>query len=455
MRSSRKKPRRPALAAARAPFRAAEHGFALPTAIIVTFIVVLITGAAIAVSVQSSTSSTRDNSVKAELEAAEAGLQVATYRLNELEPTDLQCIAEDKTESEESSCKDSAEALGNNATFRYWTTLRLKAGAKCAGRTVEAEAGYVQRCITAEGKVNGVEPAVRLQTRVVGDEGGLLFPINGLFGSESVEIAPNASIKAPGGSNLKFKINNNASVEGVYLGRSAPETQPELGKHATSGPVTRQSTDYVLNPVNTGSSATRNTNYRIENGLKSPPVSPYDTSSNVSYNGETRNLEVGNNGTLTLGGERYNFCNLTAALGATITVKEGVKTRIYIDSPNDPTSKCKAGDGKLLINNGSNIVNPSKDPSALQIFVYDGSGGTAEISNNVVFYGTIYAPYSTVFLYNNAEVFGAVAAKVVNVKNQGTFYADKRLEGLREPNGSYHRVAWEQCTRGSGASEGC
>ena len=87
--------------------------------------------------------------------------------------------------------------------------------------------------------------------------------------------------------------------------------------------------------------------------------------------------------------------------------------------------------------------------------MYDGSGGTAEISNNVQFYGTIYAPYSTVNMYNNAEVFGAIAAKAVNVKNQGTFSSDKRVEGLREPGGAYHRVVWEQCTRGSGASEGC
>jgi Tfp pilus assembly protein PilX len=438
----------------RAP-AAAQHGFALPSVIIVLFVIILLTGAAIALSVQSSTSTTRDNNVKAELESAEAGLRVAVFRLNELEPSASQCIDEGSVQSAEGNCKDSSESLGNGATFSYWTTLPLKAGQTCAGRTVEEAAGVTQRCVTSQGTVNAVQPAVRLQARVASTDGKPLFPINGLFGSESVEIAPNATIKAPGGSNFKFRLNNNASVESVYLGKSAPETQPEVGKHASTGTVTRQSTDYVLNPVNTGSSATRNSNYRIENGLKNPPVAPSDESSSVSYNGATRNLEVGNNGTLTLGGKVYNFCNLTAALGATITVKEGVKTRIYIDSPNDPTSKCKPGDGKLLINNGSNILNPARDPSALQIYVYDGSGGIAEVSNNVEFYGTIYAPYSTVNMYNNAEVFGAIAAKAVNVKNQGIFSSDKRVEGLREPGGAYHRVVWEQCTRGSGASEGC
>src|SRR2546430_9352055 len=58
-----------------------------------------------------------------------------------------------------------SELLGNQASFRYWTTVALKAGEKCAGRTVTAITGYIQRCITSEGSVNGVEPAVRLQDR--------------------------------------------------------------------------------------------------------------------------------------------------------------------------------------------------------------------------------------------------------------------------------------------------
>ena len=89
------------------------------------FVVILLTGAAIAVSVQSSTSTTRDNNVKAEIEAAEAGLRVAVFRLNELEPTALQCIDEGSVQSAESSCKDGSESLGNGATFGYWTTLPL------------------------------------------------------------------------------------------------------------------------------------------------------------------------------------------------------------------------------------------------------------------------------------------------------------------------------------------
>jgi hypothetical protein len=445
-------PTAPARRTARALVRGREAGFALPSAIIVLFVITMLTSAAIVVATQSSTSTTRDNNVKAEIEAAEAGLHVASYRMSQLEPTKAQCINESEAvEPGNSPCHDSSESLGNGATFQYWTTVPLKAGEACAGRKAVAEPGVFQRCVTSEGTVNGVQPAVRLQVRVAAPP---LFPINGLIGLESVEIANNAKVQAPGGTNGKFRINNNASMESVTLGQSAPVTQPEVGKGGSSGPVTREPTNLTLAPVNPGTSATENSDYRIENGLKSPKVAPYDESSNVAYSGVTRTLAVGAGGSLTLNGEIYNFCNFTAGIGATITLGAKVKpTKIFIDSPNDPSGKCKAGDGKLSIANNANIVNPAKEASALQIYVYDGSGGPVELSNNVIFYGTIYAPNSTVEIHNNAEFFGAVAGRVIDLKNNGTFHSEKNVENLRA--GPYRRAVWEQCERGSGATEGC
>ena len=63
-----------------------QAGFVLPTAIIVTMIVTVLAGAAIKISTQTSKSTTRDVSTKAALEAAEGGLQVASYRINQLKP---------------------------------------------------------------------------------------------------------------------------------------------------------------------------------------------------------------------------------------------------------------------------------------------------------------------------------------------------------------------------------
>src|ERR1700730_9349599 len=91
-----------------------EAGFALATAMIILVIITALTRAAIMVQVPTSPSTTLDTNAKADLAAAEAGLQVASYRLTQLKPEKTQCI--DETAAVTSGCKDSPESLGNNAT---------------------------------------------------------------------------------------------------------------------------------------------------------------------------------------------------------------------------------------------------------------------------------------------------------------------------------------------------
>src|SRR2546429_8448483 len=157
--------------------RTGEAGFALPGAIIVLVIITLLTGAAITAATQTSSSTTRDTNVKVEIEAAEAGLHIAGYRLSQLKPSESQCVGETKVETEESKCKDSSESLGNGASFSYKTTKPLKVGDECAGRKLAIiPSGIALRCVTSEGSVNSVEPPVRLQAQVKSTVGEALFP---------------------------------------------------------------------------------------------------------------------------------------------------------------------------------------------------------------------------------------------------------------------------------------
>src|SRR5437016_6653850 len=122
----------------------AQGGFALPSAIVILFIITVLIAAAISVASQTSTSTTHDDNVKAEFEAGEAGQHVASYRLSQLEPSETQCINESEAvEPAKSPCHDNNESLGNEASFRYWTTVGLKAGELCAGRKVVAITGYI------------------------------------------------------------------------------------------------------------------------------------------------------------------------------------------------------------------------------------------------------------------------------------------------------------------------
>ena len=177
-------------------FRRTE-GFALLTAILVLLVVGLLAAAAIGVAMRTSSSTTRDNSVKAALEAAEAGLQVATYRISEIKPSETQCIAGGTAETPASGtyCAVSpTEALGNGASFRHWTSLPLTGSSKCAGKLVELKAGYNSRCITAEGKVGSVNQ--RLAANVQSSLSEPLFKVEGILGLTEVKVS--GSVKIPG-----------------------------------------------------------------------------------------------------------------------------------------------------------------------------------------------------------------------------------------------------------------
>ena len=224
-----------------------------------------------------------------------------------------------------------------------------------------------------------------------------------------------------------------------------------MGNGGSAGTVTKEPTPLTFTPVNPGDSATQNSNYRIEKGLKSPKEGEYDESSGVTYQSATRSITVGTS--LTLEGEVYNFCNFTTGGGAKVTVKHR-PTKIYIDSPSDPGSNCPAGSGKFYMANSSNFENPNKEAAALQIYVYDeASGQPVELFNNTVFYGVLYAPNSTINVHNNNEIYGAIVGNIVSLKNNNTFHSDNSAAGLLAR--PYQRAVWEQCTKGSGASEGC
>ncbi len=445
---------------------AAQAGIALPVAIIVLFILTMLIAAAVSVALDTNSSTLRDNNVKAALEAAETGLRVATYRLNMLDPGAEKCI--NKTEAtvpeKGNYCQEKeAEQLGNHSEFSYTTTRALEAGVagddECVGATVENKSGVIQRCITSVGTVNGVSR--RTEARVASFTATPLFPVNGIFGLEEVSLSNNIEAQAPAGTNGKLKLSNNTSVESTTLGKGG---EVILSNHAVSGPVTTESSQFVLSPVQPGRSAEmaaagncaaetgKNCDLRIANGLKSPQVEPKDQSTGTEFITEnskkeaTRELKITNNGSLTLNGGLYNFCNFIASNNVTITLGTGVRTAIFIDNHEDPNSKCPKGSGKFEISNNSNFVNLSQDPTALQIFVFGGEGGTVSISNNATFYGTIYAPSSTVSISNNGGVAGAVAAKVVDLSNNTKFKSDNRVKELQATTvGLAYRTAWEEC----------
>jgi Tfp pilus assembly protein PilX len=443
-----------------------DAGFVLPTALIVLLILLLLTGAAIAVATQTSTSTTRDDNTKAALEAAEAGLHTASYRLSKLEPKPTSCI-NDKAVVE-SNCESGSEPLGNGATFEYWTTKGLAAGESCSGETISAQEYVTQRCITSVGKVNGVQR--RLQARVALNRPPL-FEINGIFGYKSVSIKQASELKGAIGTNGTVTLTNGDTVTEVVLGPSGKlegsgaqtvsrvakafeRARVPIGESATSATTTAE----CIPPTN-GEAAGKNCDFLITNGT--------DTSTGVTFNAATRALTLKENASsMVLKGGIYNFCSFVAeGNNSKIETVLGERVEIFIDSAQRAGSGCtksqSPGSGTLsLAKNGLSIKNPNPNATYLQIYVYDGSGGTIEIKNNSAseFYGTIVAPESKLIIGNGGSFIGAIIANELELANGFNFTWEGKIRELLKETTSYERKAWEECPpthTGTNPGEGC
>jgi Tfp pilus assembly protein PilX len=457
---------------------ASEAAFALPSAMIVLFVMVVLTGAAIAVATQSSSSTARDDNVKAELEAAEAGLQVATYRLGQLEPSESQCINRSeallaKTPAEqEGKCKDAAESLGNGASFQYWTSLPLKAGEKCAGRVVVAITGTAQRCVTSEGAVDGVEPNVRLETLVSGTPGKALFPVKGFIGLTEVVVSGSVSVPGVVASNGKIIGEGSANFErgfelcppngtfqpaagaerkhsGVKI--AGKEEDPPLEKTRKAGPP-----ECLMEAQVTSTHATeaRNDDSRIGTADK--------LEGTYAWSEKTYTLALESNAKLTLEGSKYYFCNFKASRNSRLKIPATVTkvVEIFIDSPEDPASRCGKETGKFEGEGEFIVENETKNPSLLLIqmygkgpFVY--SGGSRKAGSQLE--AAIFAPNGEVEINGGQKFKGGIVADKLHLRNGAEIYEwSEELGALTDGGGgAYGRRNWEQCTQGSGPSSPC
>ena len=437
-----------------------QSGFALPTAIMVLFIVITLSAAAVAVSVRSSTSTTRDDNVKAALEAAETGLRVGTYRLAMIGLEAGQCVGSTGVgEAPKASgyCEDAPEELGNRASFTYWTTPVLAEPAKCAGQPVKTEAGVDQRCVTAEGKVNGVARVV--QARVAGPTAKPLFPIHGIVGLTKLNLSGSSAVAGLAGSNGKLEISGGVKLEGGYtLGFPGGETNFTLpNANVTCPPCgTRSKEEGPIPGALPEKHVTAATSEDSRIGKKED-----EQTGEVIWNAANYELTLsGKTAHIVLGGAKYYFCKLVAKGGGVITVTASAKTEIFIDSFEDPGSPCPKYSGTppktFELSGGSKLENSSNDPSKLLLEMYGKS--QLEVSGAGEVAASILAPEAKVILSGGSALKGALVGNEVIISGGG-FAWDPRDESLRGENGgveAYHRVpSWEECKAAATPQVGC
>lgn len=437
-----------------------EDGMTMIVAIIVLLIVTMLATITVATAVQTNRSTRRDANYKNAAEAAEAGLQIAVYRLNMLNPDTTHCVGDAVAlPASNGWCQSSAYTLGNGSTYTYYTTPVMGSTFTCIGLIITSS-DVNQRCVTAVGTSNGI--SARSQIRTGAFAAQPLFPDAGVIGLKTVTMSGNASVTGSAASNGTVSQSGNANSQGVILGPAGTYTH---SGGASGGTVSHLTSPIVLDPVNPGTSnqtsisacparsqagyTTCNDDNRITNGLASPKVSPYDqTSGNISWNAATRVLSMSGQSSLTLGGGLYNFCNISMSGQASLTLASGVMTEVFIDSHDDPGSGCASGTGNLDMSGGSSWINSSQNPLAMQFYVYGNSNGSSSVtfSGNANMYGVVYAPQSQVTLSGNGSLVGGLAAQNVTISGNG-FNWDGRAGTLQATTaGIAYRTGWAQCS---------
>jgi hypothetical protein len=469
-----------------------QTGIALPAALGVLAVVGTLSTATFAVSTRLNDSSTASRDAKRALSAADAGLEAAMFRMNQIglqsESSCFTTAAVDPATGTDpetggtpaaGECAGVEDDLGNHSHYTYYVTPALGDGDVCAGLPVHhtdpnGEVTVTQRCVTSIGEAG--DERRRIQARVASYIGTQLFPVGGILAINGIKANNNSIVSGMLGSNGQIGLGNNSVISGgIVLGTSSTPP-PTLGNGSTVGgtpPISyRSEADgaFVLAPVDMGNTATVNDNNRIATGQDAGSKVTYTNTANAP-----RTLSIANNGSLTLGGGTYNFCKVSLGNNSFISIAAGAKIRFFLDSP-DRLTAGTAGDcipdnytgtasqkaatarsngyGGMDLGQGSNFNNPGHAIN-FQIYMY----GYADGSHTVNFYNAagmnaaIYAPSSELIWNNTGGITGAVSASKVEFKNSATFSwaggnGQFDLSELRTDTVSvYYRMAWTECRR--------
>ena len=427
-----------------------QDGIALP---VVMGSLAVVSGLAVgtfAVSVDSHGQSARDRDSKKALAAAEAGLQMATLKITELEPEPDDCVTNDGLVglNAQNECPGSGNiAIGNGATYNY--VVSTPASGDCATIPGFVPNEAEDRCITSTGTVNGVQR--RLQMRFYFEPPFLPWGNAGLVGKNKVDIGNNKIIDSAIGTNGNVILGNNSNAWELLL--------PDGATYTKGGP--NATVDSEVAGGNAIRCCPKVAPWEFpETDWKKPATTNNNTNLNSIPGWDGKYLKLSQQQDITLPGGTYYMCGFNAPNGNDINVPAGQFVRLYIVgyrgnpacNPNDPI------DGRFVIKN-SGRVNPlpTTAPNAQQfaLFVYgttddntDTDPADVDINNGVSYWGTIWAPNSTISVWNNQVISGGFTAGTIEMKNNGGFSYDSNIANQPLPGtAEAENLSWTECRR--------
>lgn len=462
-----------------------EQGFVMPTAAIVLGLAVLTAGVAATQTITAQEGSVHEKYAKRALQAADAGVETAMYRMNRLgvsRGTETnKCITVNPASGEAVKAAapgggpytwDGAsawpggssgwcDAVGgptdDGAAYSY------RVSAQAADPT---DGNLLRRMVISTGTYQGISRrvAVALEAR----RAEPLFTGDfAVFSDRDLTLNSNSIIGGHAGSNGNITLDSNAEVCNQPPLSAGGNATPGPGKTVTvlsnsevcgsTAPATER---FDLPPVVADLSV--NDNARI----CAPGGDACTDAGSITWNPSTRRLKLDSNSTLTLGGSVYAFCYLELSSNSQLIIPPkppGSAVKVYIEAPENcpatsPPPAIDAGApnglGGILMTSNSKIIN--QNATALSFQVYMLGSPTREtharfdsnaVATEVKF--AFYAPYSEVTLNSNVSFRGAFAANLVRMDSNAQIIYDEDVENIQS-EAIYPQLRskrWVECTR--------
>jgi len=140
-----------------------------------------------------------------------------------------------------------------------------------------------------------------------------------------------------------------------------------------------------------------------------------------SYEITNNSLRAYNNASITFYGGEYHFEDFELSNNVNFLIDPAIGE--------DETVDIYVGNSIIFENNSELLpaIEFSGDTTKLRFF-FSGTT-TVDLSNNVVFYGFIYAPNAMIEVMNNMDIYGNIVGKEVWIWNNGGVHYDKALLG--------------------------
>ena len=486
-----------------------EEGISLAVAMLSLMLMIILGGVALQEAVGSLRVTGKQSGIKRALQAADAAIDVATFRLERLDlggtlkidplhPDQIasqQCIVSNGTvaggidaaplnllgptdASGRRWCPETApESAGDGATFTYRVSQLARVGDTSCGTGGLLN---LDRQIVAVGRSG---TAVRRVTARLRSAVSLLSGAAVQSGSTSQALTMRDTARVLG------DVNANGDITGTGLNVIAGNAAAGPGKSVSgvvpAGAAGAACQPFTLPLVDQGTAPTANDNaLRTDSCVDATTLVTlsctvlFSTTGGVTYDAGKRTLRVWGNGRTILNGSTYSFCSIKLENSGTLEIRSTTPTtRIFLDDPGncrDSSGTPIANAGQITADGTSRIVNchPQSDPQSLQIYAVGSSSiaTTQTLAGGAVLSGTLrtalcggsipavtgdpitlYAPRSTIELGGTTALAGQLVGDTVHLWGASVVQPVNALINLNQLGANpvlplYKPTAYVECT---------